>query len=129
MIRSADQVSGRCLLNVHHPAGANLYCMTGQSLHRDRSVPAHAADRALIAWAGGPCSTVGTPRRVTLGAAVADERIRDHAYEHALDHGMGAGLRRVDLAGAAHLVLADGVAYPDPQTAVCEAMLEGCDRQ
>jgi len=38
-------------------------------------------------------------------------------------------LRRVDLAGAAHLVLADGVAFLDPQTAVFEAMLEGWDRQ
>jgi site-specific recombinase XerD len=38
-------------------------------------------------------------------------------------------LRRVDLAGAAHLVLADGVSYLDPQTAVFEAMLEGWDRQ
>jgi integrase/recombinase XerD len=39
------------------------------------------------------------------------------------------GFRRVDLAGAAHLVLADGVAYLDPQTAVFEATLEGWDRQ
>jgi integrase len=38
-------------------------------------------------------------------------------------------LRKVDLAGAAHLVLADGVAFLDPQTAVFEAMLEGWDRQ
>jgi hypothetical protein len=38
-------------------------------------------------------------------------------------------LRGVDLAGAAHLVLADGVAYLDPQTAVFEAMLESWDRQ
>src|SRR4051794_32999397 len=41
----------------------------------------------------------------------------------------GGGLRVVDLAGAAHLVLADGVAYLDPEPAVFEAMLDGWDRQ
>jgi integrase len=41
----------------------------------------------------------------------------------------GGKVRVVDLAGAAHLVLADGVAYLDRQTAVFEAMLEGWDRQ
>lgn len=38
-------------------------------------------------------------------------------------------MRRVDLPGAAHLVLADGVSYLDPATAVFEAMLEGWARQ
>lgn len=40
---------------------------------------------------------------------------------------MAAG--RVDAPGAAHLVLAPGVAYLDPATAVCEGMLEGWARQ
>jgi len=42
---------------------------------------------------------------------------------------MKAGCESRIWAGAAHLVLADGVAYLDPQTAVFEAMLEGWDRQ
>lgn len=37
--------------------------------------------------------------------------------------------RSVDVPGAAHLVLAPGVAYLDPATAVCEGMLEGWARQ
>jgi len=37
--------------------------------------------------------------------------------------------RQVDLAGAAHLVLAPGVAHLDPQAAVFAAMLEGWARQ
>ncbi|MGP4017297.1 hypothetical protein [Saccharopolyspora sp. 5N708] len=37
--------------------------------------------------------------------------------------------RRVDLPGAAHLVLADGVVPFDPPSAVFEAMLEGWARQ
>lgn len=37
--------------------------------------------------------------------------------------------RQVDLAGAAHLVLAAGVVHLDPQTAVFEAMVEGWARQ
>ena len=36
---------------------------------------------------------------------------------------------RGDLAGAAHLVLADGVAYLDPATAMYRAMLEGWEIQ
>lgn len=34
-----------------------------------------------------------------------------------------------DVPGAAHLVLAPGVAYLDPATAVCDGMLEGWERQ
>ena len=41
---------------------------------------------------------------------------------------MSAG-RAADLAGAAHLTLADGVVHLDPATAVFEAMLEGWKRQ
>lgn len=39
------------------------------------------------------------------------------------------GVRQVDLAGAAHLELADGVAYLDPAPAVFQAMLAGWERQ
>jgi hypothetical protein len=35
----------------------------------------------------------------------------------------------VDLPGAAHLMLVDGVSYLDPASAVLEAMLEGWARQ
>ena len=38
-------------------------------------------------------------------------------------------VRRVDLEGAAHLVLASGVRHLDEATAVFEAMLEGWERQ
>ncbi|XVU29872.1 tyrosine-type recombinase/integrase [Actinoplanes sp. CA-054009] len=38
-------------------------------------------------------------------------------------------MRVVELAGAAHLVLADGVACLDPQSAMLEAIVEGWDRQ
>ncbi len=43
---------------------------------------------------------------------------------------MGAGVAKAaDLAGAAHLMLVDGVSYLDPEPAVFEAMLEGWARQ
>ncbi|WP_405656939.1 tyrosine-type recombinase/integrase [Streptomyces sp. NBC_00079] len=42
---------------------------------------------------------------------------------------LGAGLRRLDLPGAAHLELVEGVAYLDESAAVFDAMLEGWARQ
>ncbi len=42
-----------------------------------------------------------------------------------LSDGVGGGLRRVDLAGAAHLELVDGVAQLRPEDAMVEAMLTG----
>ena len=39
--------------------------------------------------------------------------------------GVGGGLRRVDLAGAAHLELVDGVVALRPEDAMFEAMLKG----
>jgi len=42
-----------------------------------------------------------------------------------LSEGVGGGLRRVDLAGAAHLELVDGVVQLRPEDAMVEAMLSG----
>ena len=48
---------------------------------------------------------------------------------HLVNTGRCGLARQVDLAGAAHLVLAAGVVHLDPQTAVFEAMVGGWARQ